>query len=446
MQIKLDVKVNDSFDVIVVGGGPAGCTAATAAARDGAKTLLIEGTGQLGGMGTSGLVPAWCPFSNGKEVIYKGLALKVFEEAAKGMVYVKPGKYDWIPIDQERLKRTYDRLVTGAGAKVLFQSSVCGVQKGDDGSVDSILVSNKGGITAYKAKVYVDCSGDGDLATWAGASVEKGDPVTGELMLSTLCFILGNVDEGAFVNGPGLFAGDKNSPIYPILKSKKFPKIKDIHFCANLVGPGTVGFNAGHLWDIDNTNPESISGAMIEGRLIAEEISRALSEFHPKAFANNHLVTTASLLGARESRRVVGDYVLTQDDYWARRGFSDEIARNCYFLDAHTAIKDAKKLESANMNFADEFKPEGYKAGESHGIPYRTLTPKGIRNLLVAGRSISCERPVQSSIRVMPVCLVTGEAAGAAAAQAAAAKGNDVHKVDVDALRKNLKAAGAFFE
>lgn len=444
MKLNIDVKEDSSFDVIVIGGGPSGCTAAAASARGGAKTLLIEGSGQLGGMGTSGLVPAWCPFTDGKQVIYRGLALKVFEEASKGNIYVKPGRYDWAPIDQERLKRTYDNLVLNAGAKILFHSSVCGVNKDGD-SISSILVANKLGITAYKANVYIDCSGDGDVAAWAGAEVQKGDPKTGELMLSTLCFIMSNVDEGAFANGPGLFAGDKNSPIYPILKSGRFPLIKGIHLCANLVGPGTVGFNAGHIWDIDNTNPESVSGAMVEGRLLAEEISRALMEFHPKAFANSHLTVTANLLGARESRRVIGDYVMTPQDYWARRSFPDEIARNCYFMDSHTAVRDDAEREKANMNFAEEFKPEGLKPGESHGIPYRSLTPRGLKNLLVAGRSISCERPVQSSIRVMPVCLVTGEAAGAAAALASNNHG-DVHTIDVDTLRKNLKAAGAYFE
>ena len=442
MRFAKEIPVDESFDVIVVGGGPSGCAAAAASARGGAKTLLIEGTGQLGGMGTSGLVPAWCPFSDGKQVIYKGIALKVFEEAAKGVAHIKPDKYDWIPIDQERLKRTYDKLVSAAGVKILFHSSVCQVESGDDASVSSIIVANKAGLTAYKAKVFVDCSGDADIASWAGAKVEKGAPGTGELMPATLCFIMSNVDEYAYLNGPNMWAGNAESPIYRILESKRFPKIKDIHLCQNLVGPSTVGFNAGHIWEMDSSNPVDISSAMIEGRLIAEEFARALAEFHPKAFANAHLVLTANLIGARESRRVVGDYVLTQEDYWARRSFPDEIARNCYFLDLHNSNKD---LDKFNKSFSKEFKAEGYNPGESHGIPYRALTPAGVRNLLVAGRSISCDRPVQSSVRVMPVCLVTGEAAGAAAAQASKDKNHDVHKIDIDVLRKSLKAQGAFF-
>ncbi len=441
--LTVDMAIDESWDVVVAGGGPAGCAAATAAAREGAKTLLIESTGALGGMGTSGLVPAWCPFSDCKQVIYRGLALKVFEAATKGMAHVKPGSYDWVPIDAERLKSVYDRLVTDAGVHVLFNSTMCGVEKGGDGSVKRLLVANKAGITGYGAKVFVDCSGDADIAAWAGAEFHKGDDATGEMMPVTLCFILSNVDEYAYLNGPNMWGGNKASPIYAILESKKYPGIKDIHLCQNIVGPGTVGFNAGHLWEVDNTDPESVSKAMIDGRAIARQIADALAEFHPKAFANAHLVSTAALIGARETRRIVGDYVLSAVDYAARRGFPDEIARNCYFLDLHNSAKD---LEKFNKEFAVSFKHEGYKPGESHGIPYRTLTPKGLRNVLVAGRSISCDRAVQSSVRVMPVCLVMGEAAGMAAAHAAQTPGGDVRKVDVERLRKRLKEEGAYFE
>jgi len=440
--ISMKIAVDESWDVVVAGGGPAGCAAAVAAAREGARTLLIESTGALGGMGTSGLVPAWCPFSDKKQVIYRGLAMKVFEAATKPLPHVKPGNYDWVPIDAERLKAVYDKLVTDAGVVTLFNSTMCGVEKESDGSIERLLVANKAGIKGYGAKVFVDCTGDADIAAWAGAEFHKGDDATGELMPVTLCFILSNVDEYAYLNGPGMWAGNKASPIYAILDSKKYPAIKDIHLCQNIVGPGTVGFNAGHIWEIDNTDPESTSRAMIEGRVIARQIAEALAEFHPKAFANAHLVSTATLIGARETRRIVGDYVITAIDYAARRGFPDEIARNCYFLDLHNSAKD---LEKFNKNFAENFKPEGYKDGESHGIPYRSLAPKGVKNVLVAGRSISCDRPVQSSVRVMPVCLVTGEAAGMAAAHAAQGAG-DVHKIDVEKLRKRLKEEGAYFE
>ena len=148
---------------------------------------------------------------------------------------------------------------------------------------------------------------------------------------------------------------------------------------------------------------------------------------------------TGSVVGIRETRRVVGDYVLTLDDYLARRSFPDEICRNSYFIDVHRAFAEVKKsLETRTTG--DDIR---YGPGESHGIPYRSLLPKGLRNVLVAGRSISCERIVQGSVRVMPVCLAMGEAAGLAAALAAGSD-HDVHQVDTELLRSRLKAHGAW--
>ena len=139
-----EVLLDDSWDVIVVGGGPAGCTAAAAAAREGARTLLIEATGCLGGMGTAGLVPAWCPFSDKEKIIYRGLAEKVLDACKQGMPHVKADALDWVPIDPERLKRIYDDLVLEAGAKVLFNTSLCAVETDGQGSVSAIIVVEQG--------------------------------------------------------------------------------------------------------------------------------------------------------------------------------------------------------------------------------------------------------------------------------------------------------------
>ena len=169
---KSNIPVYDGWDVIVVGGGPAGCAAATAAAREGAKTLLIESTGALGGMGTSGLLNAWCPFTDGEKIIYKGIAEKVFLESKKGVPHVRYN--DWVPINGEYLKVVYDDLVSSAGVSILFFSTMAAVEMGKDGIVDAIIVANKAGLTAYKAKIFIDCTGDGDLAAWAGADFVKG--------------------------------------------------------------------------------------------------------------------------------------------------------------------------------------------------------------------------------------------------------------------------------
>ena len=168
------IKVDDQWDVIIVGGGPAGCTAAIAAAREGAKTLLIEAMGQLGGMGTAGMVPAWCPFSDGENIIYKGLAEKIFRESKKGVPHEPENKLDWVSINPEYLMSIYDRMVTESGAKVLFFSRLAAVEMSSDDTIDAIIVSNKAGLVAFKGKVYIDATGDGDLAAWSGASFKRG--------------------------------------------------------------------------------------------------------------------------------------------------------------------------------------------------------------------------------------------------------------------------------
>jgi len=315
------------------------------------------------------------------------------------------------------------------------------VETGDDGCIEEILLANKAGLSAAKARVYVDCTGDGDLSAWAGAPFEKGAPDDPELQPSTHCFALSGVDERAYRQGRSLHGSNDNSPMYEIIASGKYPEIPDNHACNNLQGTGTVGFNAGHIW-LDATDPAALSRAMPKGRRLAKAFRNALAEFMPDAFGKAHLVTTASLLGVRETRRIIGDYVLTKDDYVARRSFDDEIARNCYFVDIHTRWAE-KDMDQRKAFKAHKDRQIRYQKGESHGIPYRCLTAKGIPNLLVAGRCISTDRVVQGSTRVMPVALVMGEAAGLGAAMALNTNGA-VRDVDVPLLQKKLKAYGAY--
>mgnify|MGYP000959196916 FL=1 len=433
--------VAGEWDVVVIGGGPAGCAAATAAAREGARTLLVEATGALGGMGTAALVPAWTPFSDGTQIVYRGLAEQIFRTAKAALPHISAKHVDWVPIDSERLKQIYDDVVTAAGATVLFHTVLAAVERTADGTVTHVLVANKHGLSALRAKVFVDCSGDADLAAWAGARFHQGDAGGGNLMPATHCFVLTNVDDYAYLNGPKLHGGNAASPVYRILESKRYPLIPDAHLCNNLIGPGAVGFNAGHLFRVDNTDPASVSTALMQGRRMARQYRDALAEFHPAAFGNAFLAATGALLGVRETRRIVGDYVLSLDDYLARRDFPDEIARNCYFLDVHWAA--AELANSPEKWQAWDQASLRYQPGESHGIPYRCLTPRDLRNVLVAGRSVSCEQIVQGSVRIMPACLAMGEAAGLAAALAAATAG-DVHAINIGLLRQRLRACGAF--
>lgn len=418
--------VNKEWDVIVVGGGPSGCAAAIASAREGARTLLVEATGMLGGMGTAGVLNAWCPFTDGEKIIYKGIAEKIFSEAKKGVPHVHANNNNWVPINPEHLKIVYDDAVSDAGVSVLFFSNLAAVEMLKDDTVDAIIVSNKAGLTAYKAKVFVDCTGDGDLATWAGAGFYKGDS-DGLVQASTLCFSVANIDMYGFQTDPPLHGNSSGSPIHKILKSGKYPLVTDAHINDKLSGPSCISFNAGHLTDVDSTDPVSLSNGMMKGRKIAKQIHEGLVEFQPRTFAASYVSATGALLGIRESRRIKCDYTFTVEDWLARRSFEDEIGRNAYYIDVHK--KDSKQYSR-------------YKKGESHGIPYRCLTPVGLKNVLVAGRCISTDEYAFGSLRVMPPCLVTGEAAGLAASLSLKAGKCDVHQVDTRLLRKRLKEEG----
>lgn len=441
-KIMCQVNRGERYQVIVVGGGPAGCAAAIASGREGKRTLLIESTSALGGMSTMGLVPFWCPFSDGKQLVYQGIAEKIFRRSTECVVNNPKEKLNWVSIYPEALKRILDEEVTGAGAKILFQTQVCSVLA-EEGRIKGLVVANKAGLTLYQAEVYIDATGDGDVAAGAGAEFEKGRK-DGRLQSATHCFSMANVDTYGYEHVLG--SRMKNSdvakayrgkePICNLLKNdEELDLIVDGHFCNAMFAPGAVGFNAGHIEDVDGTNPMDISEALINGRRIAHQFEEGLKKHAPEAFGNAWLSLTGPLLGIRESRRIMCDYNLTVEDYLERRSFEDEIGRSRYYIDVHFTNE-----EIANGT-AISYEKYGY--GESHGIPYRSLIPKGIENLLVAGRCIGSDSVVNGAIRVMPTCMVTGEAAGAAAAMSVEYEGK-TREINVMKLQSRLEGYGAY--
>jgi len=180
----------------------------------------------------------------------------------------------------------------------------------------------------------------------------------------------------------------------------------------------------------------------MEGRRIADAFRRGLAEFHPSAFGNAFLVATATRLGVRETRRIVGEYYLTLDDYLARRWFPDDIAHNHYWIDVHTTKNEINEAQK-NVELVME-RYEHYQDGESHGIPFRCLVPKGLANVMMAGRSVSTDRYVLGAIRTMPCSMNMGEAAGTAAAQLTARGLRDVRATDIARLQQTLRDNGAY--
>jgi len=435
--VRREIPVRHEVDVFVAGGGPAGIAAAVAAARQGASVFLAEGHSCFGGMGTAGLVPAFMTFGDGVSFLAAGIGEEVLDRlhaaGGTGPTYDPKSKNRGsIAIKPEVLKRVYDEMVAEAKAGFAFHTLLIDVEK-DGPAVAGAICAAKSGLFAVKARVYVDCTGDGDLAAWAGAPFEKGDEA-GRLMPGTLCSLWSNVDWRS-VRESGLGAGDKR--LQDAFKDGVFTQ-KDRHLPGMWqVSESVGGGNIGHTFGVDGTDERSLTEALVRGRKMVLEYERYYKEYL-KGFERMELVATGSLLGLRETRRIMGDYVLCLDDFKRQAVFEDEVGRYCYPVDIHPARPDQAEYD----RFQKEWSSLRYEKGQSYGIPYRALVPKGLSNVLVAGRCVSTDRCMQGSIRVMPGCYITGQAAGVAASLAAD-RGTDTRGVDVRALQARLAKMGA---
>lgn len=425
LRIKYDV------DVFVAGGGPAGTAAAVAARSQGATVFMAEAHSCFGGMGTAGRVPVFMPVSDGVNFLPGGFGRRVLDRLAKEKSLAGPAT------DIEALKRVYDALVAESGAAFSFQTSLCAVEAAG-GRVSRVVCAAPSGLFAVKAKVYIDATGNGDLAAWAGAAFEKGD-AQGHLMPGTLCSLWSGIDWKTWAaNRPKGQQPDGH------MLEKAFADgvftVQDRHLTGmHNLGEGLAGGNIGHTYGVDGTDERSVTEALVFGRKSMKEYERYYRGYL-KGFENVRLVDTGSLLGVRETRRITGDYVLGIADYKARAVFPDEIGRYAYPIDIHPLTTDKASYEKHRKEFDEEYR---YKKGESYGIPYRVLTPKGFDNLLVAGRCVSTDQRVHGSLRVMPGCFITGQAAGVAAAMCAD-DAKSVRAADVNELQRRLKAFGAY--
>lgn len=425
-----ELRVRCTADVLVAGGGPAGVAAAVAAARQGAAVRLIEAHGCLGGMGTAGLVPIFMQFSDGINFLSGGLGYEILERlrSAGGTVPA-----DGTGIKAEVLKRVYDQMLAEAGVAFTFHTKLADVVV-DSGKVREAICDGKSGLYALRAKSFVDATGDGDLAAFAGANCEKGDS-EGAMMPGTLCSLWAGIEWDKVKSG-GLGTGE--SRIEQALKDGIFSQ-EDRHLPGMVrVGEALGGGNIGHTFKLDGTNEESVTEALVTGRKLILEYERYYKEYL-KGFEKMELVATGSLLGVRETRRVIGDYILNIEDFKKQSVFEDEIGRYAYPVDIHASRPDKESFEK----FLKEITTLRLGKGESYGIPYRILTPKGLNNVWVAGRCVSADRQMQSSIRVMPGCYITGQAAGVAAALAARS-GSGARGINIAQLQKSLKALGAY--
>ena len=439
--------VYGEYEVAVLGGGPAGIAAAVAAARAGRRTLLIERYGFLGGMGTAAGVTNFCGLHatvhgeirqvvhgiagdllagmtelgglNEPHVIFNGkIAAQAYDNAA---LKIAAQAYD-----NAALKIAADDVVTSSGASILFHALAVGAAMGSPGEIRALLIETKSGRQAVRARVFIDCSGDADLAAHAGAPFEKAP----QLLYPTAMFRVNDVDAArageAWTAIPRLMEeaerkGRKFPRKAPIVRPQKNPREWRVNVTqlANPDGSAVDGTDAGQL-----------SAAELEGRRQIVDFFRFLREAAP-GFEHSYILEIAPQVGIRETRRIVGAYQLTEDDVLGCASFDDTIGVNGWPVEAHVKGDVVFKFQDIPAS-----------RGFNH-LPYRMIVPRQVDNLLVAGRCASMTHMGQSAARVSGGCFVMGQAAGTAAALAIGA-GCRPRDIDVGHLQGKLEAGGAY--
>lgn len=415
---------NKQWDLIVVGGGMTGVAAAVAARRLGLDVLILEKAGFLGGAAGTCLINPFMPYStqvDGKRLLLSQGFFTEMRAMLNEIGGYRQGQGE--NIHEEYLKIALDRLVRREKVSVLYHVMLAGVEK-DGETIKSVSVASKAGTLKFSAHTFIDATGDADLAAQAGCPFQLGreDNLCQPM---TLCFRIGNVDIEKYKESRPLM-----QRLYKQFQSEgkiKNPR-EDVLVFHTLVD-GVLHFNTTRVVKLNPTDPLDVTNAEMTAREQMLEMYTFLHDNVP-GFEHSQLLYSASEIGVRESRMIVGEYVLTEYDLKDCVRFDDAIAAGNYDIDIHSPDG------SGTSHYY-------FPAGKWYTIPYRSLLPKGAANLLVAGRCISATHAAQASIRIMPIVTTLGEAAGVAAAIAAKA-GVGVKHADVQAIRAQLEKEGAF--
>lgn len=441
--------IRAQYDVLVVGGGPAGLMSALAASGDGLKVGLVENRSFLGGNLTIGLPVLGFLGQKGNQII-KGLAQKFIDRlkarGAAGEHRPCPLHMGITLVEPEAVKAVALDMLAEAGVDLMLYT-LCAEVLVNGREVCGIITESKNGREAVLGRVVIDCTGDGDVAYRAGVPCGKGD-ANGGMQPPTLMFCVAGVDTDmlrqSIANQPAEFGVDYIPPEY-FAKNDRFivvglrnllQKARDEKglSIANertiiITGlrPGEVWINMTRVKGIDGTDTRSLTVGEAQTRAQIDDIVTYLKSYVP-GFENSYYAKAAPFLGIRETRRIVGHYILTQDDVLGCRKFDDAIAVASYPIDIHRPGDNDCTL---------------VWCGDCYDIPYRCLVPLQLENLLVAGRCISTTHEAMGAIRVMSTCMAMGEAAGRAA-RIAVKHGVAPSAIDVQELRKELLANGAY--
>ena len=438
-KLEINYKELPECDVLVAGGGSAGVAAAVASGRSGAKTILIEKNTFLGGMATGALVtPMMKNALDAKNILTKGLFLEVCDRLVKagGGATFKDGNPGWF--NPEVYKWVLDEMCIEAGVKLMFDNYIiethCNVSL-----LQKIFFINKGGCFSISGREFIDCTGDADLIALSGVSYESGKEDDRQAM--SLRFMMSGVNLETFAKW--LQENDKNgdSPVYFLdngdilltsaytfekswtlkpffekaLRNKDLEKEDAAYFQIFSVpgSPGLVAFNCPRITPetktLDSLNNEDSSWVLVHGRQMIKRTSNFCKKYLP-GFEKAYVCEIAPLIGVRESRRLIGQYVLTADDVLSARKFDDGIAKSNWPIDIHPSTIRKGEVTSLLRRPPD---------GDYYQIPLRSLLPKEneIKNLIVAGRCLSATFEAQGSARIQANCWAMGEAAGLLAAK-----------------------------
>jgi FAD dependent oxidoreductase len=425
------------YQVTVLGGGPAGIAAAVAAARAGKRTLLIERYGFLGGMGTAAGVTNFCGLHanvHGEmhrvvQGIASDLLARIDRLGGLNAPHLILGKILAQAYDTAAYKIAADDLLAANEVDILFHALGAGVVMQDDRRIHALMVETKAGRQAVRSDIFIDCSGDGDLAAWAGARFEVGDNA-GSMLFPSMMFRLNGIDPDR--------AGDAWRSIPQLMEQAEAAGTHRFPRKAAIVRPQKSGIewrvNFTQLARPDGTainglEPDDLTRGEIDGRRQAVEAFNFLRTV--PGFEKSYIVDLPPQLGIRETRRVVGGYMLSGEDVLGCASFEDSIGVNGWPMESHVA---------GDVVFTFPPIPESRGFNE---LPYRMLTPEGLDNLLVAGRCASMTHDGQSAARVSGACFAMGEAAGTAAVLAL--DGNAMPRdIAVEKLQQTLQEQGAF--
>lgn len=431
MNFSREVPVAGTYDVVVCGGGPAGFIASIAAARSGARTALVEQYGFLGGMATAGIVAPLSVFTYNGEKVIGGIPWEFIErlQAMGGGLIEQP--LGNVAFEPELYKLCCQRMVLEAGVSLYMHSYLCGCSC-RDGHVDAIFIDNKNGTEALEAKVFIDCTGDADLAWHAGVPMQpdEGRPLQ---PLSTY-FVLSGVDTSTprmqkamhhNRQGVNCHCEEIRDELLAHREEWGLDEFGGPWFCTTLQ-PGVVTVNMTRTAG-DATDNREYTRAECELREQVFRMATVLRDHFPE-FRDCYVSAVAVQAGVRETRRILGAHTITGEEYVSAFRYPDSVSRGAHPIDIHVAHG-----ASQNVTF---LKTPAF-------VPYRALYSPGFGNLLVAGRCISADKTAFASLRVQASCMGTGQAAGVAAALAAAAEVPVFHK-DLISKLLQISSGGNF--